>query len=130
MRTEYINIGDDDWGVLLIYGFDVDVDYDEMAAQMRSFGLSEGGIRRAMNVLSKYNTGMCVSVPDLRMSAIYVGRSTSSGEFYSTVIHECIHAANAILEWYGEDWVGEPAAYLVGYMTKAVVERVGEPCRD
>lgn len=128
MLKEYINVGDDDWGVVLVWGFDVEEERDEMMAQMRSFGLPEDSARRALRILSNYNTGMCVSVPDLKMSAIYISKATSSGEFYSTAIHECIHAANAILDWYGESWDGEPAAYLVGYMTKEIVERVGEPC--
>ena len=115
--------------MVIVTDFDVEDDYIELKAQFRSFGLSSKSADKALNILSNYNTGMAVSVPDLKMSAIYISKSTSTSEFYSTAIHECIHVADSILDWYGENWHGEPSAYLVGYMAKEIVETIGEPCR-
>ena len=117
------------WGIVVVTDFDVDKEYVELKAQLRSFGLSSKSAGKALSILSSYNTGMTVSVPDLKMSAIYISKSTSPSEFYSTAIHECIHVADSILDWYGESWHGEPSAYLVGFMTKEIVETIGEPCR-
>lgn len=128
MKQFYIDV-DKRWGVVIVTDFDIDKEYVELKAQMRSFGLSSQSADRALRILSTYNTGMAVSVPDLKMSAIYISKSTSSSEFYSTAIHEFIHVADAILEWYGESWHGEPSAYLVGFLTKEFVELVGAPCR-
>lgn len=118
------------WGIVVVTDFDVDEEYVELKAQLRSFGLSSKSADKALSILSNYNTGMSVSVPDLKMSAIYISKSTSPSEFYSTAIHECIHVADSILDWYGESWHGEPSAYLVGFMTKEIVEMIGEPCRQ
>lgn len=128
MKQFYIDV-DKRWGVVVVTDFDVDEEYVELKAQMRSFGLSPKSADRALNILSNYNTGMAVSLPDLKMSAVYISKSTSSSEFYSTAIHEFIHVSDAILDWYGESWHGEPSAYLVGFLTKEFVELVGAPCR-
>lgn len=127
MRQDYIDV-DGCWGVVIVTDFDVETERVELKAQLRSFGLSSYNADRALQILSGYNTGMAVSVPDLKMSAIYISRATSSSEFYDTAIHEFIHVADAILDYYGESWGGEPSAYLVGFLTKEFVNKVGEPC--
>lgn len=116
------------WGVVVVTDFDVDKEYVELKAQLRSFGLSSKSADKALSILSNYNTGMAVSVPDLKMSAVFISQSTTPSEFYSTAIHEFIHVADSIIDYYGETWGGEPSAYLVGYLTKEFVELVGEPC--
>lgn len=127
MRQVYIDV-DGYWGIVVVTDFDVETERVELKAQLRSFGLSSYNADRALQILSGYNTGMAVSVPDLKMSAIYISRATSLSEFYDTAIHEFIHVADAILDYYGESWGGEPSAYLVGYLTKELVQKVGEPC--
>ena len=129
MKQAYLKFPNNEWAVIVVFDFDVDLEYEELQEQLRSFGLSSKSADKALSILSSYNTGMAVSAPDLKMSAIYISKSTSSSEFYSTAIHECIHVADSILDWYGESWHGEPSAYLVGYMTKEIVETIGEPCR-
>lgn len=129
MKQVYLKFPNDEWGVVVCFDFDTDYEHDVMVEQMRSFGMSIRNAEKAIRILSNYNTGMAVSVPDLKMSAIYISKSTSPSEFYSTAIHEFIHVADAILDWYGESWHGEPSAYLVGFLTKEFVELVGEPCR-
>lgn len=130
MKQAYLEFPNNEWGVIVVFDFDVDLDYEELQEQLRSFGLSSKSVDKALSVLSNNNTGMAVSAPNLKMSAIYISKSTSPSEFYSTAIHECIHVADSILEWYGKSWHGEPSAYLVGYMTKEIVETIGEPCKQ
>jgi len=128
MKTAYIDIPHSKWGVVIVYDYDVKYDYDELCEQMMSFGLSRYKAENALDILSDYNSGMAISNETLKMSIVFVGDATSASEWYSTAIHEFIHVADSILDYYGETWKGEPSAYLVGYMTKELVELVGEPC--
>ena len=128
MTTDYIDIPNGKWGIVVIYDFDTIDERVDLLAIMRSFGLSLYNSNRALEILSNYNTGMAISLADLKMSAVFIGQSTSPSEFYSTAIHEFIHVADSIIDYYGESWGGEPSAYLVGYLTKEFVELVGEPC--
>ena len=126
MITKYIDV-DGYWGILVNYDFDK-YDMDDIAAVLYSFGLSNNKIDYALDVLSQYNTGMAISSPSLRMTSIYISKSSSSSQFWSTINHELLHAEQAILDYYGEDWDGEPPAYLAGYLLQRVVEEVAEPC--
>lgn len=126
VKSKYIDI-DGRWGIIVNYNYNVD-DYDDLWAIMRSFGLSDRNANKALQILSNYNTGMCISNDDIRMSAIFVSKATKKSEFWSTLIHEIKHAADAIIDYYGVEWDGEDAAYLTGYITKCAVELIGEPC--
>lgn len=128
MESVYLDI-EKRWGIVVNYDFDL-TDYDDMWAQMRSFGLSDKASKRALQILSSYNTGMAVSNEDLRMSVIFISKATTSSEWWSTAIHEIKHVADAIIAYYGVDYDGEDAAYLTGYMVKQLVEKVGEPCQS
>ena len=128
MTTDYIDIPDGKWGIVVIYDFDAVDERVDLLAIMRSFGMSLYNSKRALEILSNYNTGMAISLADLKMSAVFISQSTSPSEFYSTAIHEFIHVADSIIDYYGETWGDEPSAYLVGYLTKEFVELVGEPC--
>jgi len=126
MITKYIDI-DGKWGVLINYAFD-EFDMEDIAAVLYSFGLREKDIEKSLDVLSQCNTGMAISNPSLRMTSIYVGKPSSVSQFWSTINHELYHAEQAILDYYGENWRGEPPAYLAGYLLQRVVEEVAEPC--
>ncbi len=128
MKTKYIDVGDGKWGIILIYDYTED-DYEDMAAIMRSFGMREKNIKKALNILTCYDTGMTVSQEDLRMSAVFIGKASSRGQWWNTVNHEMLHVGTAIIDYYGEDYDGEPAAYLQGYLMQRVVEDIAEPCR-
>ena len=128
MITDYIEVPDNKWGIIVVRDFDVFDDKVELLAIMRSFGMSQYNANRALTILSNYNTGMAISLSDLKMSAIFISDYTTPSEFYSTAIHELVHVSDAILDYYGETWDGEPSAYLVGYLTKELVGIVGEPC--
>lgn len=127
METAYIDV-DGKWGIVVVYGYDVDYEADDLWAIMRSFGMNKRNANRALNILSSYNTGMSISNDDLRMSAIFISKATSNSEWWSTCLHEIRHAAQSIIEYYGADW-GEDDAYLTGFLTKQVVEKIAEPCR-
>lgn len=127
MITKYLEVGDNDWGVLVNYDFDM-LDYDDIAAVLYSFGMNERNIRKSMRILSAPNTGMAISNDGLRMTSIYIGRATSPSEFWSTLNHELYHATTAIIDYYGEPYDQEPAAHLHGELMRLAVEKIGEPC--
>ena len=129
MIQEYIEVPKKKWGIVVVLDFDVDEDYDELIAQFQSFGMTNKNAKRALNILFNYNTGMAISNDDLRMSAIYISKATTPSEFWNTCIHELIHVSDAIVDYYGVEWGSESSAYLVGYLTKELVERIGEPCK-
>ena len=127
MITKYLEVGDGDWGILLNYNFD-ETDYDDIYAALYSFGMNDKNIRKSLQILSAPNTGMTISNDALRMTSIYIGKQTSIGEFWSTINHELYHATTAIIDYYGEPYDQEPAAYLQGELMRLVVEEIGEPC--
>lgn len=127
MVVRHIDIDKGKWGILFVYDFDL-MDWDRLSAIMQTFGLSERNIKKSLRILSTYNSGMCVSRDDVRMSVIFIGKSTSTSQFWSTVSHELFHVEQAILDYYGTEWDGEPAAYLSGYLLQKVVEEIAEPC--
>lgn len=126
MITRYIDV-DGAWGILISYDFD-EREYDDIEAALHSLGLNQISIDKALNVLSAPNTGLAVSNDALRMTSIYIGRATSNSKFWSTINHELFHAEQAILDYYGEDWEGEPPAYLAGYLLQKTVEEIATPC--
>lgn len=128
MVTKYLEVGDNDWGVLVNYDFDM-LDYDDIAALLHSFGMNERNIRKAMRVLSVPNTGMAISNNDLRMTSIYIGKTTSQSQFWDSLNHELYHANVAIIDYYGEPYDKEPAAHLQGELMRLAVEAIGEPCK-
>ena len=125
MKTHYIEIPKDRWGIIFIYDFDI-LDADEMAAIMDSFGLSESKIRHAMKVLFGENTGMTISRTDLRMSVIFVGKASSMEQFADTCAHEALHATNAILDYYGIPCDNEDESWTLGYIVRQMAHAVKE----
>lgn len=130
MITKYIGIPNNKWGIVVIYDFDTRKDYVELMAIMRSFGMSQYNSKKALRILSNYNTGMAISLDELKMSAIFISDSSSNSQWWDSAIHELKHVADSIINYYGVDWDSEDAAYLTGYLTKELVELVGEPCKS
>lgn len=128
MITKYLEVGRNRWGILLNYDFGAE-DHHDMAAVMYSFGMSDKAIRKALDVLSDMNAGMAISNDDLRMTGIYISDATSESQWWSTLNHELFHATTAIIDYYGEPYDEEPAAYLHGELMRLVVENVAAPCR-
>ena len=128
MENKYIDVGKK-WGVVVNYDYDL-MDYDEMWAIMRSFGLTSKNANKALKILSNYNTGMAITNDDLKMSTIFISKASTPSEWWNTAIHELKHVADASISYYDVEWDSEDAAYLTGYMTKKLVESVCEPCYD
>ena len=128
MENKYIDVGNK-WGVVVNYDYDL-MDYDEMWAIMRSFGLTSKNANKALKILSNYNTGMAITNDDIKISTIFISKASTPSEWWNTAIHELKHVADAIISYYDVEWDSEDAAYLTGYMTKKLVESVCEPCYD
>lgn len=130
MKQTYIGFPKQEWGIAVVFDFDVDAEYDVLFEQMRSFGLSERNIRKSLDILSNYNTGMAVANDTLKMSAIYISNATSPSQWWDSALHELTHVTASIIRHYGVGYDTEETAYLVGYLTKELVELLGEPCRN
>lgn len=128
MEQAYLKFPRNEWGVVIVFDFDVDEEYDVLYEQIRSFGMKPRNIERALSILSYYNTGMCVSNETLKMSAIYISKATSPSQFWDTVAHELAHCVVAIIDTYHVPYDSEQAAYLSGFLMRQFVEQVGEPC--
>lgn len=128
MKTAYIDV-DSKWGVVICYDFDM-LDWDDMRAIMRTFGMNEKSVRKAIQTLTSYNTGMCVSRSDIRMSCIFISNATSEDQWWDTLAHELLdHCQRAIVDYYGVGYVGEDSAWLTGYLMRKAVQTIGEPCK-
>lgn len=128
METYYIDVGNGSWCVLVCTDYNTLLHGDDIWAILRSFGMSNRKAEEALRVLSQPNTGMAVSNDDIRMSVIFVSDATSNDEYWDTMSHEVMHVVTAIIDYYNKPYNGEDAAHLNGYLTKKIVQQVGEPC--
>lgn len=126
MVTKFIEIPEEKWGCLLVWDFDL-LDYDEIWSICKSFGMSDRNIKRSLQILSTYNSGMTVSNDDLRMSAMFVGKSSSMSQFWNTIAHECSHLVDSISSYYDVECNTEDRAYLQGFIFQRIVEEIGVP---
>ena len=129
MKQAYLKFPNNEWAVIVVFDFDVDLEYEELQEQLRSFGMKQRNINKALNILSYYNTGMAISNDVLKMSAIYISHTTSASQFWDTCAHELAHVVTAIIDAYDVPYYSEDAAYLSGFLMRQLVEEVGEPCR-
>lgn len=123
MKTRYIDIPNDKWGILFIYDFDI-MNADEMGGIMESFGLPEHKINESIKILLGVNTGMTISRKDLRMSVIFVGAASSMEQFADTVAHECDHVQTAICDYYNVPYGSEDAAWTQGYIIRRIAHEI------
>ena len=113
IKTEFYRIGDDDWGILLVYDYDRR-DFDRLWAMLRAFGLPDDRAQAAMSVLSKRDTGMTLTIPTDLMSVLFVSEATSDEEWFNSLLHELKHVVEHISEFYRVRPTSEAAAYLQG----------------
>ena len=125
MVTKFIEIPEEKWGCLLVWDFDV-LDYDDIWAICRSFGMSDRNINKSLQILSTYNSGMTVSNDDLKMSAMFVGKPSSTSQFWNTIAHECSHLVDAISSYYNVGCSTEDRAYLQGFVFQRIVEEIAD----
>jgi hypothetical protein len=128
METKYIDV-DGQWGVIICYDYDI-FDWDDMRAVMRTFGMREDNVREAIRVLSRYNTGMCISRDDIRMSCLFISDATSPDQWWDTCAHELLdHAKEDIKAYYDVPARSEGSAWLTGFLMRRMVQLFGVPCK-
>jgi hypothetical protein len=127
MKKVYIEIPEESWGIIFCFAFDSS-DFGDIEAICKSFGMSKLVINNSLNILSTFNSGMTISNDDLKMSAVFIGKSTSNGQFWNTVSHECAHVVDAISRYYKVGCETEDRAYLQGFLFQRIVEEIAEPC--
>ena len=125
MKKVYIEIPEESWGIIFCYNFD-ESDYKNIEVLCRKFGMSSRSIERSLNILSTFNSGMTVSSDELRLSAMFIGKSTSKSQFLNTVVHETAHAASAISSFYNKSCSGEDFAYLSGFIFQRIIEEIAD----
>ena len=113
MKTEFYNIGDDDWGILLVYDYDYR-DFDRIWSMLMSLGMSNYKAEKVLMVLSRLDTGMTYSVFHQTMSVIFISNASSPEQWFDSLLHELKHTVEHISDFYQVDPKSEPAAYLQG----------------
>lgn len=120
MEKHYVDV-DGYWGILFIYDFEM-WEMDELADILDNFGVDEEEIPKAMRVLYGINGGMAISRPDLTMSAIIIGKASSTEQFFDTLTHEIDHVQDAIDNHYYISQGGEDSAWLQGYIMRGITK--------
>ena len=113
MKTKYFNIGDNDWGIVMVYDY-TDDDYEKLWSMIRAFGMPDEKAMYALGVLSRPDSGMTLTSMSDMMSVIFVSEATSDDEWFNTLVHELKHVVEHISEFYNVSPKSEPAAYLQG----------------
>lgn len=125
MITQYIQLGDKDWGVLVYYN----VGEEDMASvidSLESLDCTDEDIHAATVTLSKKNTGFTYTNTDYKMTFVCIGHSTNVGQFVDTVVHEAKHVQSHICQYYGIDETSETAAYLIGHLVHKMYKMVSK----
>lgn len=115
MISQYIQLGDRDWNVLVYYNVKPE-NFVEVADSLEQLNCPNKDLKRALSVLRKKNAGFTFSNTDYKMSIVCIGRSTSIGQFVNTAIHEAKHVQSHICEYYNIKEDTETAAYLIGHI--------------
>lgn len=123
MVKKYIDIPEYKWGLVIVYNFDR-YDKDEIYAMCESLGMNRNRFNYSWNILMSPNSGMTISNGDIRMSFMFIGKPTTKAQFFNTLVHECSHVADGILEYYGIPCGGEESAYLRGDIFQYAIEQI------
>ena len=115
MITQYIQLGDRDWGVLVYYNV-MREDFDEVIDALKQLGCTEEDVHAAITTLKKKNTGFTYTNTDYKMSMVCIGQATNVGQFVDTTVHEAKHVQSHVCGYYGIDEDSETAAYLIGHL--------------
>ncbi len=117
MISQYIQLGDRDWNVLVYYNVGRE-DFIEVADSLRQLDCSEKELKEAMSVLRRKNSGFTFSNSEYKMSIICIGESTDVSQFVNTTIHEAKHVQSHICQFYDIEEDTETAAYLIGHLVQ------------
>lgn len=117
MISQYIQLGDRGWNVLVYYNVKPE-DFVEVVDSLEQLDCSKKDIKRALRVLRRKNTGFTFSNDEYKMSIVCIGQATNIGEFVNTTIHEAKHVQSHICKYYNVKENSEDAAYLIGYIVQ------------
>lgn len=118
MIKQNIELGADDWNIIVYYGVEQD-SIEPLVDDLRSVGCPENDIIYGLDILtSQFNSGMTFTNTDYKTSIVCIGNATSAEQFVNTVIHESKHVQSHICDYYNIREDGEQAAYLIGYIVQ------------
>ena len=115
MISQYIQLGDRGWNVLVYYNVKPE-DFVEVADSLEQLDCSKDEIRKSLRTLRNKNAGLTFSNTEYKMSIVCIGEATNVGQFVNTTIHEAKHVQSHICEYYGIAEDTETAAYLIGHL--------------
>jgi hypothetical protein len=120
MKKHYLDIAGK-WAFIFAYRIE-EKDLGEVGDWLEALGAEPLDIIYAQGVLLGLNKGFTFSNSRLRMSAMCIGDATSLEQWWDTVSHETDHLQDAILQYYDVKPGTEDAAYLQGYIMRAIVK--------
>lgn len=115
MISQYIQLGNRDWNVLVYYNVSPD-DFVEVADSLEQLDCPTYDMRKAFKALRRKNTGFTFSNTEYKMSIVCIGESDNVGQFVNTAIHEAKHVQSHICDYYNIEEDTETAAYLIGHL--------------
>lgn len=113
MVTQYFDIGNRDWHVVVYY----DVwphDLHKIEEGLYRAGNSIGNTEDAIAELSILDTGYTFTNFGEHMTVIVISHATSPEQMFDTIIHEIKHLVEHVSSYYGLDPKEELSAYLQG----------------
>ena len=128
MITQYIQLGEQDWGVLVYYNVGEE-DLPSVVNALESLDCTKEDIHAASETLKKKNTGFTYTNTDYKMTFVCIGHSSNIGQFVNTVVHEAKHAQSHICQYYGIEDTSETAAYLIGHLVQRMYKMIGKVLR-
>jgi hypothetical protein len=120
MKKHYLDIAGK-WAFIFAYRIE-EKDLGEVGDWLEALGAEPVDIIHAQGVLLGLNKGFTFSNSRLRMSAMCISDATSLEQWWDTVSHETDHLQDAILQYYDVKPGTEDAAYLQGYIMRAIVK--------
>lgn len=115
MISQYIQLGDRGWNVLVYYNVKPK-DFVEVEDSLLQLDCSEEDLKMALKTLRKKNTGFTFSNDEYKMSIVCIGEASNIGQFINTAIHEAKHVQSHICSYYNIKEDSETAAYLIGHL--------------
>lgn len=118
MVTQYIELGNRGWGILIYYGTSEE-DVDDVYNALVALGCSKKDAKYStMTVTRKLNTGLTFTNTKLKMSLVCVADAETADQFVNTAIHEAKHVQSHVCEYYQVEEDSETAAYMIGYIVQ------------
>lgn len=116
-----INIPKYGWTLYAYFAVDDYYTY-EILDKMRQIEAPKGVILKAhRNLISgNLDSGLCYGNKDLRKAVLVTSLTSSSSEFFDSIVHELRHLQQFIAEECGIPEYGEEPCYLIGDIARAL----------